>query len=75
MPTRNQAIDAYRGLVMLLMMGEVLEFARVSQAEPATSAAPAALPFIFIPSHGKSEAPTMALHKRFQLFSHSFQST
>jgi heparan-alpha-glucosaminide N-acetyltransferase len=27
---RNLAVDAYRGLVMLLMMGEVLEFARVS---------------------------------------------
>jgi heparan-alpha-glucosaminide N-acetyltransferase len=34
MPPRNQAIDAYRGLVMLLMMGEVLEFARVSKAFP-----------------------------------------
>jgi heparan-alpha-glucosaminide N-acetyltransferase len=28
--TRNLAVDAYRGLVMLLMMGEVLQFARVS---------------------------------------------
>jgi heparan-alpha-glucosaminide N-acetyltransferase len=28
---RNVAVDAYRGLVMLLMMGEVLSFARVSQ--------------------------------------------
>jgi heparan-alpha-glucosaminide N-acetyltransferase len=27
---RNLAVDAYRGLVMLLMMGEVLEFAKVS---------------------------------------------
>ena len=27
---RNVAVDAYRGLVMLLMMGEVLEFAKVS---------------------------------------------
>jgi heparan-alpha-glucosaminide N-acetyltransferase len=27
---RNLAVDAYRGLVMLLMMGEVLQFARVS---------------------------------------------
>ncbi len=33
-PPRNVAIDAYRGLVMLLMMGEVLEFARVSQNFP-----------------------------------------
>ena len=33
-PPRNVAIDAYRGLVMLLMMGEVLEFARVSHAFP-----------------------------------------
>lgn len=31
---RNVAVDAYRGLVMLLMMGEVLEFARVSHAVP-----------------------------------------
>jgi heparan-alpha-glucosaminide N-acetyltransferase len=28
---RNVAVDAYRGLVMLLMMGEVLSFARVSE--------------------------------------------
>ena len=31
---RNIAVDAYRGFVMLLMMGEVLEFARVSRAYP-----------------------------------------
>ncbi len=31
---RNVAVDAYRGLVMLLMMGEVLQFARVSHALP-----------------------------------------
>ncbi len=31
---RNIAVDAYRGLVMLLMMGEVLELARVSRALP-----------------------------------------
>ncbi|HKS95686.1 MAG TPA: DUF5009 domain-containing protein [Terriglobia bacterium] len=31
---RNVAVDAYRGLVMLLMMAEVLEFARVSAAFP-----------------------------------------
>ena len=31
LPTaRNLAVDAYRGLVMLLMMGEVLQFSRVS---------------------------------------------
>src|ERR1700723_3786117 len=31
LPTaRNLAVDAYRGLVMLLMMGEVLSFSRVS---------------------------------------------
>ena len=29
-PPRNVAVDAYRGLVMLLMMAEVLEFARMS---------------------------------------------
>jgi predicted acyltransferase len=34
MPPRNQAIDAYRGFVMLLMMGEVLEFAHVAKAFP-----------------------------------------
>lgn len=31
---RNVAVDAYRGLVMLLMMGEVLHFAQVSRAYP-----------------------------------------
>jgi len=31
---RNIAVDAYRGLVMLLMMAEVLELARVSAALP-----------------------------------------
>jgi predicted acyltransferase len=33
-PPRNIAIDAYRGLVMLLMMGEVLQLSRVAQAFP-----------------------------------------
>ena len=32
--TRNVAIDAYRGFVMLLMMAEVLQLARVSRAFP-----------------------------------------
>ena len=31
---RNIAVDAYRGLVMLLMMAEVLELARVAHAFP-----------------------------------------
>jgi predicted acyltransferase len=31
---RNIAMDAYRGLVMVLMMGEVLRFAQVSKAYP-----------------------------------------
>lgn len=31
---RNVAVDAYRGLVMILMMAEVLEFSRVSAAFP-----------------------------------------
>jgi heparan-alpha-glucosaminide N-acetyltransferase len=31
---RNIAVDAYRGLVMLLMMGEVLQFTAVSKALP-----------------------------------------
>ena len=33
-PQRNIAIDAYRGLVMLLMMGEVLRFAHLAEAYP-----------------------------------------
>ncbi len=33
---RNVAVDVYRGLVMLLMMAEVLEFSRVSEAFPAS---------------------------------------
>ena len=32
--SRNVAVDAYRGLVMLLMMAEVLQLARVAQAYP-----------------------------------------
>jgi len=31
---RNVAVDAYRGFVMLLMMGEVLRFSRVAEAFP-----------------------------------------
>ena len=31
---RNVAIDAYRGFVMLLMMAEVLQFSRISEAFP-----------------------------------------
>jgi predicted acyltransferase len=33
-PPRNIAVDAYRGFVMLLMMGEVMSFASVAQAFP-----------------------------------------
>ncbi len=33
-PVRNVAVDAYRGFVMLLMMAEVLELARVAAAYP-----------------------------------------
>lgn len=33
-PARLTSIDAYRGFVMLLMMGEVLSFRRVAQALP-----------------------------------------
>jgi predicted acyltransferase len=33
-PPRNVAVDAYRGLVMLLMMGEVLQFWAVAKAYP-----------------------------------------
>lgn len=33
---RNAAVDAYRGLVMLLMMAEVLQFSRVAAAYPSS---------------------------------------
>src|SRR5579885_1758492 len=33
-PRRNVAVDAYRGFVMLLMMGEVLSFSEVAHAYP-----------------------------------------
>jgi predicted acyltransferase len=33
-PPRNVAVDAYRGLVMLLMMGEVLSFYKMARAYP-----------------------------------------
>jgi heparan-alpha-glucosaminide N-acetyltransferase len=33
-PVRNVAVDAYRGLVMLLMMGEILNFAKVARSFP-----------------------------------------
>src|SRR5664279_2998483 len=33
-PPRNIAVDAYRGLVMLLMAGEVLNFASVAHSYP-----------------------------------------
>ena len=33
-PARNVAVDAYRGLVMLLMMGEVMSFWKVARAYP-----------------------------------------
>ena len=33
-PVRNSAVDAYRGLVMLLMMGEIMQFAKVASAYP-----------------------------------------
>src|SRR5579884_2611630 len=33
-PARNVAVDAYRGLVMVLMMAEVLHFAQVARAYP-----------------------------------------
>jgi heparan-alpha-glucosaminide N-acetyltransferase len=35
-PRRNVAVDVYRGFVMLLMMAEVLQLSRVSQAFPAS---------------------------------------
>ncbi len=33
-PRRNVAVDAYRGFVMLLLLGEVLRFSKVAQAFP-----------------------------------------
>jgi predicted acyltransferase len=36
-PQRNVAVDAYRGFVMLLMMGEVLRFAHAAAAYPGSS--------------------------------------
>src|SRR5580658_8248934 len=35
-PPRNVAVDAYRGLVMLLMMGEIMKFWKVAQAFPSS---------------------------------------
>ncbi len=35
--SRNQAVDAYRGLVMLLMMGEIMQFEKVSRAYPSST--------------------------------------
>jgi heparan-alpha-glucosaminide N-acetyltransferase len=35
-PPRNIAVDAYRGLVMLLMMGEIMQFAKVARAFPSS---------------------------------------
>jgi predicted acyltransferase len=37
LPARNVAVDAYRGFVMVLMMAEVLQLARVSRALPGNS--------------------------------------
>ncbi len=34
---RNVAVDAYRGLVMLLMMGEVMQFANVAKSFPGST--------------------------------------
>ena len=34
---RNVAVDAYRGLVMVLMMGEVLRFAHAAAAYPGST--------------------------------------
>jgi predicted acyltransferase len=36
-PPRNLAVDAFRGLVMVLMMGEVMRFAEVARAFPGSS--------------------------------------
>lgn len=36
-PRRNMAVDAYRGLVMVLMMGEVMRFAETARAFPAST--------------------------------------
>ena len=34
LPQRNVAVDAYRGLVMLLMMAEVLRFSEMARSFP-----------------------------------------
>ena len=34
LPQRLSSMDAYRGLVMLLMMAEVIQFSKVAQALP-----------------------------------------
>ena len=36
-PPRNVAVDAFRGLVMVLMMGEVMRFADIARAFPGSS--------------------------------------
>ena len=36
-PTRNIAVDAYRGFVMLLMMAEVLQLSRLADAFPSSA--------------------------------------
>ena len=36
-PTRNVAVDAYRGFVMLLMMAEVLQLSRLADAFPSSA--------------------------------------
>jgi len=36
-PPRNVAVDAYRGLVMVLMMGEVMRFAETARAFPGST--------------------------------------
>jgi|SRR6187402_1054663 len=36
-PQRNVAVDAYRGLVMLLMMGEVMQFETVARSFPTST--------------------------------------
>jgi heparan-alpha-glucosaminide N-acetyltransferase len=36
-PVRNVAVDAYRGLVMVLMMGEVMRFADVARSFPGSA--------------------------------------
>lgn len=60
-PPRNIAVDAYRGLVMLLMMGEIMQFTKVARAFPSS-------PFWHILAYNQThvEWSGMSLHDTIQ---------